>query len=154
LSLDGGRILDDAPKKPEGESAEQFGSLKCTFGVVDAAMSKEPHRVGDGVLNLTGMQAEVDPHPCIENAYTASGVFTSTSSDRWWGERTWGGVREIRGYILLGRWEATSRGQILLFTAACEWQVENVGVTPDVVVDNRPDLRNQGDDPQLEKAVG
>jgi tricorn protease len=33
------------------------------------------------------------------------------------------------------------------------WVVENHGVDPDVVVEQRPDLEVQGRDPQLEKAI-
>ncbi len=34
-----------------------------------------------------------------------------------------------------------------------EWEVENVGVAPDIEVENDPALWRQGRDPQLEKAV-
>jgi tricorn protease len=61
LSFDGKKVLYEAPKKPEGDSAERFGPVERTFGIVDSVMPKDPHKVGDGVLNLAGMQAEVDP---------------------------------------------------------------------------------------------
>jgi tricorn protease len=61
LSFDGKKILYEAPKKPESESAEQFGPVERTFGIVDAAFPKEPHKVGDGVLKLDSMQADLDP---------------------------------------------------------------------------------------------
>jgi tricorn protease len=32
-----------------------------------------------------------------------------------------------------------------------DWLIENLGVDPDIVVDNRPDLVMKGQDPQLEK---
>jgi tricorn protease len=34
-----------------------------------------------------------------------------------------------------------------------KWVVENRGVQPDIVVENRPDLVVKGQDPQLEKAI-
>jgi tricorn protease len=40
-----------------------------------------------------------------------------------------------------------------LFNLDGEWDVENYGVDPDIVVDNLPELVLQGRDPQLEKAV-
>jgi tricorn protease len=34
-----------------------------------------------------------------------------------------------------------------------EWEVENIGVAPDIAVEQDPALVRQGRDPQLEKAV-
>ena len=34
-----------------------------------------------------------------------------------------------------------------------KWVIENHGVQPDIVVENRPDLVVKGQDPQLEKAI-
>jgi tricorn protease len=96
---------------------------------------------------------------CIANAYTASdGDFFAHFFKRYKlgplvGERTWGGVRGIRGYIALIDGGYVTRPEFSLFGLHSEWQIENVGVEPDVVVDNRPDLVMQGRDPQLEKAV-
>ena len=33
------------------------------------------------------------------------------------------------------------------------WVIENEGVTPDIPVDDRPDLLTKGYDPQLERAI-
>ena len=43
-------------------------------------------------------------------------------------------------------WEPNDKG-------SGEWVVENHGVDPDFVVEQRPDLVVQGRDPQLEKAI-
>jgi tricorn protease len=40
-----------------------------------------------------------------------------------------------------------------LYSAEGKWDVENKGVTPDVLVEQDPALVRQGHDPQLERAV-
>ncbi|MDO9172275.1 MAG: hypothetical protein Q7W29_10630, partial [bacterium] len=40
-----------------------------------------------------------------------------------------------------------------LFNLEGEWDVENHGVDPDIVVENLPEDVNRGRDPQLERAV-
>jgi len=71
------------------------------------------------------------------------------------GVRTWGGLVGIGNSIPLmdggsvtapgfGFWSTDNGG---------EWVVENYGVDPDHVVEQRPDLEVKGHDPQLEKAI-
>ncbi|NWG12252.1 MAG: PD40 domain-containing protein [Acidobacteria bacterium] len=73
------------------------------------------------------------------------------------GTRTWGGLIGIGGFppTMDGGmvtapgwawWEPDEKGR-------GEWVVENHGVDPDYVVEQRPDLVLQGRDPQLEKAI-
>jgi tricorn protease len=73
------------------------------------------------------------------------------------GTRTWGGVVGMGGFppTLDGGsvtapgwawWEPNDKG-------GGDWVVENHGVDPDYVVEQRPDLVVQGHDPQLEKAI-
>ncbi len=73
------------------------------------------------------------------------------------GTRTWGGLIGMGGFpsTLDGGsvtapgwawWEPHPKG-------GGEWVVENYGVDPDYVVEQRPDLVLQGRDPQLEKAI-
>ena len=69
------------------------------------------------------------------------------------GTRTWGG--------LVGIWDAPSLvdgGAITsprggFYNLKGEWDVENIGVTPDVEVDQTPKETLAGHDPQLERAV-
>jgi tricorn protease len=72
------------------------------------------------------------------------------------GTRTWGGLVGIGNSVPLidggsvtapgfGFWISTEHGP--------EWIVENHGVDPDYVVEQRPDLEVSGHDPQLEKAI-
>ncbi|PYV33551.1 MAG: protease [Acidobacteria bacterium] len=69
------------------------------------------------------------------------------------GERTWGGVRGIRGGIPLLDGGYITRPEFSLYGLQSQWLIENRGVEPDIVVDNRPDQVMAGHDPQLEKAI-
>ncbi|HZQ25510.1 MAG TPA: PDZ domain-containing protein [Terriglobales bacterium] len=69
------------------------------------------------------------------------------------GERTWGGVRGIRGNIPLIDGGYITRPEFALYGLDSKWLIENHGVQPDIVVENRPDLVVKGQDPQLEKAI-
>jgi tricorn protease len=69
------------------------------------------------------------------------------------GERTWGGVRGIRGNIPLIDGGYITRPEFALYSLDSKWLIENRGVQPDIVVENRPDLVVKGQDTQLEKAI-
>ena len=96
---------------------------------------------------------------CVTNHYAASdGDFFSYFFKQYKlgplvGERTWGGVRGIRGYVPLVDGGYITRPEFSLYGLGDQWLVENHGVEPDVVVDNTPDEVVRGHDPQLEKAV-
>jgi tricorn protease len=96
---------------------------------------------------------------CVTNHYAASdGDFFSYFFKVYKlgpliGERTWGGVRGIRGQIPLMDGGYITRPEFSLSSLDSKWLIENRGVQPDVVVDNPPDLVLKGQDPQLEKAV-
>jgi len=96
---------------------------------------------------------------CVTNHYAASdGDFFSYFFKQYKlgpliGERTWGGVRGIRGEIPLIDGGYITRPEFSLSSLDSKWLIENRGVEPDVVVDNPPDLVAKGQDPQLEKAI-
>ena len=96
---------------------------------------------------------------CVTNQYAASdGDFFSYFFKQYKlgpliGERTWGGVRGIRGEIPLMDGGYITRPEFSLYSLESKWVIENRGVEPDVVVDNPPDLVVKGQDPQLEKAI-
>lgn len=69
------------------------------------------------------------------------------------GERTWGGVRGIRGLIPLMDGGYISRPEASRYDLNSQWIIENRGVEPDIVVENRPEQVVKGEDPQLEKAI-
>jgi tricorn protease len=96
---------------------------------------------------------------CVTNHYAASDgdifsyMFKQYKLGPLIGERTWGGVRGIRGMMPLMDGGYITRPEFSIYSLDSKWVVENRGVEPDVVVDNRPDLVVKGQDPQLEKAV-
>ena len=96
---------------------------------------------------------------CITNHYAASdGDFFSYFFKQYKlgpliGERTWGGVRGIRGQIPLIDGGYITRPEFSIYDLNGKWLIENRGVQPDIVVENRPDLVVKGQDPQLEKAI-
>jgi tricorn protease len=96
---------------------------------------------------------------CVTNHYAASdGDFFSYFFKQYKlgpliGERTWGGVRGIRGNIPLIDGGYITRPEFALYGLDSKWLIENKGVQPEVVVENRPDLVVKGQDPQLEKAI-
>lgn len=69
------------------------------------------------------------------------------------GERTWGGVRGIRGNIPLMDGGYITRPEFALYGLDSKWIIENHGVQPDIVVENRPEEVVKGKDPQLERAI-
>jgi tricorn protease len=65
----------------------------------------------------------------------------------WGGLVGWGGAPPLvdGGYMGAPRWG--------FFNTDGQWDVENIGVTPDVLVEQVPKLVIEGHDPQLEKAI-
>jgi tricorn protease len=69
------------------------------------------------------------------------------------GKRTWGGLVGISGIPVLMDGGHVTSPSVAFFSPKGEWDVENHGVDPDVVVDQDPKAVGEGHDPQLEKAV-
>jgi tricorn protease len=69
------------------------------------------------------------------------------------GVRTWGGLVGIGGYPPLIDGGFVTAPRWGLYGTKGEWEVENVGIAPDIEVEQDPALVRQGRDPQLEKAV-
>ncbi|HUB81814.1 MAG TPA: PDZ domain-containing protein [Bryobacteraceae bacterium] len=135
-------------------------------GFVDQLVFERLRRMLSGMESARNWKSATIPEivfngylDCIANAYTASDGDLFTYFFKMYklgpviGERTWGGVRGIRGYIPLIDGGYVTRPEFSLYNLDSQWVVENHGVDPDITVDNRPDLVAQGHDPQLEKAV-
>ena len=128
-----------------------FARLQRVLAGMDSARNWEPGTIPQNVFH--GSLA------CVTNHYAASdGDFFSYFFKQYKlgpliGERTWGGVRGIRGDIPLMDGGYITRPEFSLYGLDSKWLIENRGVQPDVVVDNPPDLVLKGQDPQLEKAV-
>ncbi|UCF04498.1 MAG: PD40 domain-containing protein [bacterium] len=96
---------------------------------------------------------------CVINAYAGSGgdafpyLFRHAGLGPLIGKRTWGGLVGMNRNVPLMDGGYCTIPTIGFFDLDGEWAVENVGVPPDIEVDNRPDLVVEGLDPQLEKAI-
>lgn len=69
------------------------------------------------------------------------------------GKRTWGGLIGIYDYPVLIDGGFLTSPRMAIYSPEGEWEVENVGVAPDIEVEMTPRLVIAGRDPQLEKAV-
>jgi tricorn protease len=69
------------------------------------------------------------------------------------GKRTWGGLVRASGIPTLMDGGSIRAPNGAVYGLNGEWEVENVGVAPDIEVEYDPALWRQGRDPQLEKAV-
>ncbi len=69
------------------------------------------------------------------------------------GTRTWGGVQGINGPWAMMDGTAVTIPKDSLADLDRRWIIENFGVAPDVVVDDRPDEDATGIDDQLDRAV-
>ena len=96
---------------------------------------------------------------CLTNHYAASDgdifsyLFKYYKLGPLIGERTWGGVRGIRGNIPLMDGGYITRPEFAMYGLDSKWLIENHGVQPDIVVENRPEQVVAGKDSQLEKAI-
>jgi tricorn protease len=135
-------------------------------GFVDQIIFERLRRVLAAMGSARNFESGTLPDPvfyghmiCITNHYAASdGDFFSYFFKKYnlgplIGERTWGGVRGIRGEIPLMDGGYITRPEFSLYGLDSKWLIENKGVAPDIEVDNRPDLVMAGHDPQLEKAI-
>jgi tricorn protease len=96
---------------------------------------------------------------CLTNHYAASDGDIFSYAFKFYklgpliGERTWGGVRGIRGNIQLMDGGYITRPEFARYGLDSKWVVENRGVQPDIVVENRPEQVVSGKDPQLDRAI-
>jgi tricorn protease len=69
------------------------------------------------------------------------------------GVRTWGGLVGIGGYPPLIDGGTITAPRWAIYGTKGEWEVEDIGIPPDVEVEQDPALVRQGHDPQLGRAV-
>jgi tricorn protease len=69
------------------------------------------------------------------------------------GERTWGGLVGMLGFPVLMDGGYVTAPNLAIWTPEEGWTVENVGVAPDIEVEQTPADVIAGHDPQLEKAI-
>jgi tricorn protease len=120
-------------------------------------MSAAANRVGSDLVQPQGI---FGPKVMIINERAGSGgdampwYFKRAGVGKLIGTRTWGGLVGMAGGPALmdgGFVGAPSSGIYNPLTG--EWEVENVGVAPDIEVEQDPALVRKGRDPQLERAV-
>jgi tricorn protease len=100
------------------------------------------------------------PKVMLINQYAGSGgdalpwMFKQLNIGPLIGTRTWGGLIGIGGYPQLIDGGGITAPRFGLYNPHTgEFDVENIGVSPDIAVDLDPALWRQGHDPQLEKGV-
>lgn len=120
-------------------------------------LSAAANRVGSDMVQPQGI---FGPKVMIINERAGSGgdampwYFKRAGVGKLIGTRTWGGLVGMAGGPPLmdgGFVGAPSSGIYNPLTG--EWEVENIGVPPDIEVEQEPALVRKGHDPQLEKAV-
>jgi len=128
-----------------------FERLRRILLGMDSARNWESGTVPPNVFNGSMV--------CLTNHYAASDGDLFSYAFKYYklgpliGERTWGGVRGIRGMFPLMDGGYITRPEFARYDVNSKWIIENHGVQPDIVVENRPEQVVSGKDPQLEKAI-
>jgi tricorn protease len=128
-----------------------FARLRRILSAMDSARNWESNTVPANVFH--GYMACVTNQMAASDGDIFSYMFKQYKLGPLIGERTWGGVRGIRGMMPLMDGGYISRPEFAFYGVDSHWVIENRGVEPDVVVDNPPDVVVKGQDPQLEKAI-
>lgn len=114
-------------------------------------------REGDDVIEPA--QSIFGPKVMIINQMSGSGgdampwLFRKNKVGTLVGVRTWGGLVGIGGYPPLIDGGTITAPRWAIYGTKGEWEVEDIGIAPDVEVEQDPALIRQGHDPQLERAV-
>ena len=80
-------------------------------------------------------------------------MFHYTKTGTLVGKRTWGGLIGVLGFPDLMDGGTITAPNIRIFSPSGEWIAENIGVAPDIEVEQDPKAVAEGHDPQLERAV-
>lgn len=113
----------------------------------------------EGAVNDSPGAAIFGPKAMLINEFAGSGgdalpwYFRKAAVGSLIGTRTWGGLVGIGGYPTLIDGGAVTAPRMALYGLDGKWEVENVGIAPDIEVIHDPKLVRQGRDPQLEKGV-
>jgi tricorn protease len=99
------------------------------------------------------------PKAMLVNEYAGSGgdylpyMFRRAGIGPLIGKRTWGGLVGIGGTPSLIDGGSVTAPNFAFYTPEGKWDIENIGVAPDIEVEMDPAAWRRGRDPQLEKAV-
>ena len=121
-------------------------------------MSSVATRDGDDEVQPQG--AIFGPKVMIINEFAGSGgdampwYFRRAGVGKLIGKRTWGGLVGRAGAPpLMDGGFVTAPSSGVWDSGNVQWEVENVGIAPDIEVEYDPELVRQGRDPQLERAI-
>jgi tricorn protease len=112
-----------------------------------------------GSIEHTPNAAIYGPKVMIANEISGSGgdalpwLFKQSKLGALVGKRTWGGLVGIGEIPILMDGGHVTSPSVAFFSPKGDWDVENHGVDPDVVVEQDPKAVSEGHDPQLETAV-
>ncbi len=104
-------------------------------------------------------QAIFGPKVMVINEMSGSGgdalpwLFAKNKVGPLVGERTWGGLVGIGGYPKLMDGGTVTAPRWAIYGTHGQWEVENIGIPPDIEVSADPEQIRKGHDPQLERAV-
>ena len=128
-----------------------FERLRRILAGMDTARNWESGTVPPNVFH--GSMVGITNHYAASDGDIFSYFFKYYKLGPLIGERTWGGVRGIRGNFPLIDGGYITRPEFGRYDLNSKWVVENKGVQPDIVVENRPEDVVKGKDTQLEKAI-
>ena len=109
--------------------------------------------------NATPLIAHDGPKAMLINGYSSSGgdalpyYFRKLGLGKLIGTRTWGGLIGISGNPDLADGGLLLAATFRTMDTDGNWIVENIGVSPDIEVIDRPELIHAGHDPVLERAI-
>ncbi|HET7535537.1 MAG TPA: PDZ domain-containing protein, partial [Candidatus Didemnitutus sp.] len=113
----------------------------------------------EGDIAKSPAAAIFGPKAMIINEFAGSGgdampwYFRKAHIGQLVGKKTWGGLVGIGGYPQLIDGGSVTAPRWALFGTGGQWEVENVGIAPDIEIEQDPKAVRAGHDPQLEKAV-
>lgn len=128
-----------------------FERLRRVLAGMDSSRNSESGTVPPNVFH--GSMLAITNHYAASDGDIFSYFFKYYKLGPLIGTRTWGGVRGIRGQIPLMDGGYITRPEFARYDLNSKWVVENKGVQPDVIVDNRPEDFVKGKDTQLDKAI-
>lgn len=114
----------------------------------------------DGQPWRTPSSTHVGPKVCITNGYAGSGgdafphYFRDHGVGKLVGTTTWGGLVGIDNGLSLLIGGSITAPSFAFVNKDGAWDIERVGVRPDIVIDNPPEAAKLGQDPQLDAAIG
>lgn len=127
-----------------------------------AELSRTPQMVNEtrqGEPVVEPAQAIFGPKVMVTNEMSGSGgdalpwLFKKAHIGPLVGKRTWGGLVGIGGYPDLIDGGTVTAPRWAIYGTKGQWEVEDIGIAPDIDVAEDPALVRQGHDPQLERAV-